>query len=151
MPYVMVPVPEEHVEAVMQFVVRSIGRASEVPWDSDAVQETFDAIDEMSRSLIAFVARSTVDDRELDIEEGGRLLQLTPREVMSVANAMSAQNREDNRPPLLRMRSAAVKLPNGRTTERRLLWMDPDIAELVRKAEQDELARNPLPFAEPGA
>jgi hypothetical protein len=35
MPYVMVPVPEEHVQDVMQFVLREMAKASHVPWDDE--------------------------------------------------------------------------------------------------------------------
>ncbi len=38
MPYVMVPVPEEHVEDVMQFILRAMARASIEPWDQPSLE-----------------------------------------------------------------------------------------------------------------
>ena len=46
MPYVMVPVPEEHVQDVMQFVVRMASQATLEPWTQEALGELFDEIDE---------------------------------------------------------------------------------------------------------
>jgi hypothetical protein len=53
MPYVMVPVPEEHVQDVMQFVLREVAKASLEPWDEKSVSELFHDGDEGSRSLLA--------------------------------------------------------------------------------------------------
>ena len=55
MPYVMVPVPEEHVEDVMQYILRALSRAAIVPWDEESIAEVYDGVDEVSRSLLAFV------------------------------------------------------------------------------------------------
>ena len=39
MPYVMVPVPEEHVQDVMQFILREVARASLEAWDEESVED----------------------------------------------------------------------------------------------------------------
>ena len=59
MPYVMMPVPEEHVEEVMQFILRAIARASIQPWDAESITKLYGEVDEASRSLLAFVARAS--------------------------------------------------------------------------------------------
>lgn len=140
MPYVMVPVPEEHVEAVMQFVLRAITRASLEPWDPESIAEVYLELDEVSRSLLAFVARAAADGRELDVLEGARQIQMTPREVTGILNELNALTRESNRPPLLTARTVQDRLPNGRLSERRMLTIEPEVADLVQGAERDELA-----------
>ncbi len=140
MPYVMVPVPEEHVEAVMQFVIRAIARASVEPWDEASIDELYRGIDEVSRSLVAFVARSAADGKELDVREAARQIQMTPREVTGIVNELTTLNRDENRQTLVTMRTIQERLPNGRTSDRRVLAMEPEIADLVQAAERAELA-----------
>jgi hypothetical protein len=140
MPYVMVPVPEEHVEAVMQFVIRAIARSSIEEWDEASIGELYHGIDEVSRSLVAFVARSAGDGKELDVLEAARQIQMTPREVTGIVNELTGLNRDENRPTLISMRTVQERLPNGRTTDRRVLTMEPEVADLVQAAERAELA-----------
>jgi hypothetical protein len=148
MPYVMVPVPEEHVEAVMGFTLRAIARASVVPWDGDSINQFFGEVDEATRSLLAFVARGSADGGELDAADVARKVQLTQREVLGIMNEMNSTTRDANRPNLLTSRVVTERLPNGRTTEKRVIQMEPDIADLVRAAERAELeGSNPGPGA----
>ena len=58
MPYVMVPVPEEHVKEVMEFVIRTMARASIEEWDEESIESLFATVDEASRSLLSVVARA---------------------------------------------------------------------------------------------
>ena len=143
MPYVMVPVPEEQVEAVMQFILRAQARAAEQPWDEESVTQTFADVDEASRSLLAFVARASEEDRQLDTTEAARLLQLTAREVVGITNELSALARDENRPTLIKLQTITMRLANGRLTERRVLQMPPDVADFVRAAEKADVASAP--------
>lgn len=143
MPYVMVPVPEEHVEQVMQFILRAVARASIEPWNADAVTQLFTEVDEATRSLLAFVARASLDGGELTDVEAARWLQLTVRETVGILNDLNAVTRDSNRPPLITSRATTEKLANGRVVNKRVFQMEPDVAELVRAAEQEELASNP--------
>lgn len=146
MPYVMMPVPEEHVEAVMQFVLRTMSRAAQEPWDSESISQLFDEVDEASRSLLAFVARAALEGVDLSDVEVARKLQLTVRETSGILNELNSSTREANRPVLITMRTVTERLPNGRTTDKRVLQMEPDVAELVTAAERDELSRTPHPL-----
>jgi hypothetical protein len=139
MPYVMVPVPEEHVEDVMQFILRAIARASIEPWDADSVGRVFLEVDEASRSLLAFVARAAADGSDLDAAEAARKIQLTVRESLGIMNELNALSRDQNRPILITARMVTDRLPNGRVTEKRVLNMEPEVADLVKAAEQAEL------------
>lgn len=141
MPYVMVPVPEEHVEDVMQFILRAIARASIVPWDADSLGETYHEVDETTRSLLAFVARAEADGKELDTGAAARQIQMTPREVNGILNEVQTMTRDSNRPPLVLVRVVKERLANGRTTEKRVVSMEPEVADLVREVERAELAQ----------
>jgi hypothetical protein len=147
MPYVMVPVPEEHVEAVMQFILRSLARASMDDWDSDSIGEMWHDVDEACRSVLAFVARASLGGAELDVNEVARKLQLTPRETAAVVNELNNVAREANRPAFILMRNVTAALPNGRVTEKRVLQMESDVAQLVNDAEQAELREAPHPLS----
>ena len=73
MGYVMMPVPEEHVEAVMQFVLRAIAKASLEPWDPESASEVWEEVDEATRSLLAFVGAGGREDIDLsDAEAAAR-------------------------------------------------------------------------------
>jgi hypothetical protein len=146
MPYVMMPVPEEHVEEVMQFVLRAIARAAVQPWDAESISEIFDGVDEASRSLLAFVARASSEGSELDALEAARKLQLTTREAAAIMNELNQMTRETDRPVLISARVVTERLPNGRTLEKRMLQMDAEVADLIKAAELAELAdaRDPL-------
>jgi hypothetical protein len=148
MPYVMLPVPEEHVEEVMQFILRAIARAAIEPWDAESIGKIFNEVDEASRSLVAFVARASVEGAELDAADAARKIQLTVREVSGIINELNALTRDSNHPSLINTRMAAERLPNGRVTEKRVLQMDPEVADFVRAAEQAELQAAPHPLGE---
>jgi hypothetical protein len=147
MPYVMMPVPEEHVEEVMQFILRALARAAVDPWDADSITKMYAEIDEATRSLLAFVARASFEGVELDTAEAARKIQMTPREVAGIMNELASMTRDADRPPLLSGRNVSERLPNGRITEKRVLQMEPEVADFVRAAEQEEL-RGSRPIGE---
>lgn len=140
MPYVMVPVPEEHVEDVMEFILRAVAAASVQAWDDESLDATYHEVDEMTRSLLAFVARAQAEGKELDAIAAARQIQMTAREVNGILSDLQTLTRETNRPPLIVARLVSEKLPNGRVTETRVLTMETEVAELVRAAERRELA-----------
>ena len=135
----MVPVPEEHVEAVMQYVLRAIARASILPWDKDAINELWSEIDESSRSLIAFVARESAVGGEMDVADAARKLQVTPRETNAIVVELNNRARDKDRLNLLNARNVTERLPNGRTTEKRVLQIDPETADVIREVEKADL------------
>lgn len=146
MPYVMVPVPEELVEDVMQFILRAIARASIEPWDAESISRVFLDVDEGARSLLAFVARAAADGSDLDAAEAARKIQLTVREAMGIMNELNTISRDENRSTLITARTVTDRLPNGRVTDKRMLNMEPEVADLIKAAEQAELrgAGHPL-------
>jgi hypothetical protein len=140
MPYVMVPVPEEHVEDVMNFVLRAMARAAKQPWDEDSMVRLFLEVDELSRTLLAYVARATLGGQDITEAEAARMVQLTGRETIAIQRELNDVARQEGREALITTRTVAQLLPNGRSTERNVLTMDEDVARLVNHAERQELA-----------
>ena len=121
MPYVMVPVPEEHVQDVMQFVLREVAKASLEPWDE-------------------------VSGKELSEAQAAGQLQLRQREMAGILRDLNERATKANHPALISTRTVTETLPNGRTTEKRVLWINEDVAPLVHGAERAELANVPEPL-----
>jgi hypothetical protein len=148
MPYVMVPVPEEHVEDVMSFVLRAMARAAQQPWDEESMVRLFLEVDELSRALLAYVARATLAGQDITEAEAARMVQLTGRETIAIQRELNDLARQEGRAALITTRTVPQLLPNGRTTDRNVLTMEDDVARLVGAAERQELAaEQPAPGA----
>jgi hypothetical protein len=140
MPYVMVPVPEEHVQDVMQFVLREVAKASLEPWDDTSITELFHDADEAGRSLLAYAARGAMSGTDITETQAADLMQLRQREVVGIVREINERAAKSSRPALVVTRMVTETLPNGRTTEKRVLSMNDEVAPLVRDAERAELA-----------
>jgi len=148
MPYVMVPVPEEHVQDVMQFVLREVAKASLEPWDEESVSKLFHEVDEEGRSLLAYAARATISGKELSEADAADLLQLRQREIAGIVRDLNDRVVNANRPNLVGTRVLTETLPNGRTVDKRVLWMNEEVAPLVHNVERAELADIPAPVGD---
>ncbi len=146
MPYVMVPVPEEHVEEVMQFMLRAISRANLTEWDDEAVASLFDQIDEFGRSLLAFVGRAASTEKDLPEADAARLLQLSPRETVAIVREINELCRDLDRPSLINRRTVAEVQPNGRSLDVAVLSLEPETVEIVNAAVNADRAANPSPL-----
>jgi hypothetical protein len=143
----MVPVPEEHVEAVMQFILRAVAQASVEDWDEASLNELWDESDEATRSLLSFTGRATAAGTDLEIAEAARQMQLNAREATAIINELVNVARNGNRPSLITIRATTERLPNGRMMDKRVLVMPTEIADLVREVERLELMDAGLPGA----
>jgi len=148
MPYVMVPVPEEHVQDVMQFILREVAKASIEPWDGEAISQLFHEVDEASRSLLAYTARASMSGTDITQLQAADVMQLRTREVAGIVRELNEQAAKANRPSLVTARTVTETLPNGRTKEKHVLSMSDDVAPLVRDAERAELADVRPPVAD---
>jgi hypothetical protein len=135
----MVPVPEEHVEAVMQFILRAVARASIEDWDEESLDKLWNESDEATRSLLSFTARATAAGSDLEITEAARQMQLDARETTAMVNELMNLERDANRAGLITIQATRERLPNGRTIDKRVLIMTPEVADLVREVERAEL------------
>ncbi len=145
MPYVMVPVPEDHVEEVMQFMLRTMARASQEEWDQENVTRIFLGVDEISKTLLSHIAHATKAGKEVFEGDAAAVVQLSQRETSAIVRELNEISREENRPPIIYRRPSMEVLPNGRTVEKFTIVVDDEIAPLLIAAEKADLAANPLP------
>jgi hypothetical protein len=140
MPYVMVPVPEEHVLEVMGIVLRLATRRShdEPPkaWDQDAVNGFFAKANEPTRGLLSFLAHPKRAGKEFIPPEIADALELEASEVSGLLGPLNREFRRANRVPLFEGRVHLETTAKGRTLKRRRLMMGSEHAEMVRAAEQ---------------
>jgi hypothetical protein len=140
MPYVMVPVPEEHVLEVMATVLRLAARQShdEPPkgWDQQAVTELFGKANGPTRGLLSFLAHSQRAGSECIPPDIATALQLETSEVSGLLGPLNREFRRANRVPLFESRVHPETSRTGRTLKRRRLMMGEENARMVRAAEQ---------------
>jgi hypothetical protein len=148
MPYVMVPVPEEHVQDVMQFILREVAKASLEPWDRASISQLFHEVDEASRSLLAYTARGSLSGTDITEAQAADMMQLRQREVVGIVRELNERATTAKRPGLITTRTVTETLPNGRTKEKRVLSISEESAALVRDAERAELAAVRPPVAD---
>jgi hypothetical protein len=140
MEYVMVPVPNEFVVDVMQYVSRLVSQASLVPWDKEALGDFFDSIEETGKALLSLVARYTVADKDIGYDQASEQLELSDREIREIAREINMGAQRQHFEPLLVTRETAVQLRSGRTTQRWLFIMAEPVARMIRAHERADLA-----------
>ena len=146
MPYVMVPVPEDQVQEVMQFVVRLMSQASIEPWTEDTITQLFEEIDELGRAFLSTVAKAAVDGKTLSEGDTAAIIDMNWREAMGILRELNDAANAAGHPPLVGRRVAAETLPNGRTRDVRVLTMSDDIARLVHEADRAQLLADGHPL-----
>jgi hypothetical protein len=153
MPYVMVPVPEEHVLEVMRYVMR-LSRSTEEgtdEWDSESVERLFEEANELSRSLISYLAHPARAGQEVSPPEIAEALELQLSDFAGILGPLSRQFRKLNKVPLFDSRVVNATTPSGRQVKKRTLSMSEDLAQMVRGAESAVREREPHPLAGKGA
>ena len=146
MPYVMVPVPEEHVIETMQHVMRLVARASMEEWTEEGVAEFFRDADEATRSLLSVVARAALAGKDVSDQQAADFMQLTAREAVSIAREINEAATSAARPPIITFNQVTEELPSGRVREKRVMTMRTQLARLVKDVEAvvDALEPHPL-------
>jgi hypothetical protein len=140
MEYVMVPVPDEFVVDVMQYVTRLVARASVIPWTKESVEDFFDPLDETAKALLSLVARYTVADKEVGYDTATEALELSEREIKEIAREINDAARGNSLAPPLAANEASVVLRNGRVAKKWLFIMTEPVARMIRAHERASLA-----------
>lgn len=147
MPYVMIPVPEEHVQEAMEVVLRISRRAELTDWTQEDVTDFYNRIDEAARSLIAIAARSVLSGKQLSHTEAADATHISTREVSGIVRDVNAEASDLGHPSLLLSTEVDEALPNGRVRQVRIVTMARNLATFVNTAEREELAAAPNPLA----
>jgi hypothetical protein len=145
MEYVMVPVPEDHVVDVMQYIARLVARASVVAWNKESIEEFFDEVDELGRSLLSAVSRTTVAGKEFGEEDAAKTLELSTREIRAITRELNQEATRRQFEPVLTTKEASVVLRNGRTVQRQLFVMAEPVARMIRAYERASVSDNVTP------
>jgi hypothetical protein len=146
MPYVMVPVPEDNVQDVLQFVVRLMSQASIEPWTEEAITQLFEEIDEPGRALLSTVANAVVRGTPLTEGDTSTLIGMTWRETMGLLRELNDLAGASAHPALIGRRSSTTTLPNGRTQDVRSLTMTDEVARIVHAADRAQLLADGHPL-----
>ena len=144
MPYVMVPVPEEHVSEVLRLVLRLAGDGaadSVQPWDEDAITQLYAETSEPARALLSFLAHPTRAGKELRPKDVADGLHIEQSDVAGIIGPLNRHCHRVKRPPPVESRSVTVTSRLGKPVRRRTLVMHDDIAKMVRAAEQQHRGR----------
>jgi hypothetical protein len=149
MEYVMVPVPDEFVVDVMQYVARLVARASVVPWTKEAVEEFFDELEETNKALLSLVARYTVAGKDVGYDEAMETLELSPREIRAITGEINLAAQRNKYEPMVAIRETTVVLRNGREVQRLLFTMSDSVARMIRAHERADLAKVEVPVISP--
>jgi hypothetical protein len=145
MEYVMVPVPDEFVVDVMQYVARLVARASVVPWTKEAVEAFFDELEETNKALLSLVARHIVAGKDVGYDEAMEALELSQREIRSIHAEVNTAAQRNKYEPILAARETTVVLRNGREVQRWLFTMSDPVARMIRAVERADLAQVEVP------
>ena len=102
MEYVMVPVPDEYVVDVMQYVARLVARASVVPWTKEAVEEFFEDLEEIESGLaVASWPAPSCRRRTSASEEAAEALELSEREIRAITREINEAAKRNKYEPLI--------------------------------------------------
>jgi hypothetical protein len=141
--YVMVPIPDAYVPAVMQHVLMLMAKETVQQWEPDEVVSLFAECDEPSKAVLSSVARATLAVGDAITDEVSEKTMVPMSEVMKIVQRLNETSREMLRPALITPRSGRETLPNGREVARRYLDMNERLAQFVVDAEKADLAANP--------
>lgn len=143
MGYVMVPVPEEHVEEVMRAILRFTSQARQIPWDEESVAALFRDCDEASKAVLSTASRGVIASGTIGEDNVAQAIEVTTREVSGIVRELNEVSIADSRPPVIQSRMESEVLPNGRVREKRVLWMPTELAVAIRDAERAEFGSDP--------
>jgi hypothetical protein len=153
--FVMVPVPEELVNDVVQLVARlnmQGGPAGSFkPWDASAIEKYFLEANEETRTLLSVVARGSLAGKRVTDQVAADFMQIGVPETLKVLRGISDSLRQAQRVQLVEVNVVSEPLPSGRMRDKRYLTMPRELARMVREAERavEVLEPHPLRSARP--
>lgn len=78
----MVPVPEEHADAVKRYVAWADAGRETTPWDGSSLSDVLAGLPPPGRDLVSLVAQVTLEGDPLSIPDAGHRLGRTAREIL---------------------------------------------------------------------
>jgi hypothetical protein len=147
-PYVMVPVPAEHLAEVGQFIIRTVARAAVADWDGPSLQQFCQEADEASRALLRFAAEATVAGEQVRVEAAAGALHVSARETLGILDDINEAAIAAKRAPLFVIQTISEELPDGRVLEPRIYAMAPSVARMLHDGALAAPTSSPEPLGE---
>lgn len=136
MEYVMVPVPAEHEQEVLRFLIGMAARAGQQPWEPSQVEAVLAATDDTGRTLVAAVADAVLDKAPLSEADAAAALMISRRELVGLMRELNELPEARAHGGLLGHRKVVEPARGGGEHEVRLLGMDLEAAKTVRERRQ---------------
>jgi hypothetical protein len=112
MEYVMVPVPEEHLAEVNQFLKWGLVTLPTIEgWDQDAIARFLGELEEPSRSFLLLVAKASAEFTVLTIQDAGEASGRSVHEVLGMVVTLNEAIRAAGGPPIALAIDAQVDSP----------------------------------------
>jgi hypothetical protein len=152
--YVMVPVPKQHVQGVMAYLVRRFKDAPKeelIAWDQEAIDRLFLEANEMTRGMLSFLAHPSRVGKEFQPVDIAKALEVAVSDVAGLLGPLMRSIKKDGRQSLFESRMVSHVAASGRTTRRSSLSMHDAIASMIRSAEKTAAELEPHPLLNPDA
>jgi len=80
----MVPVPQDLVERVLQYIDWRVSGGVAADWTEDAVAELYRQLDDASRAVVRTIAQGVVDDEPITVARAAEAGGTTNREALGI-------------------------------------------------------------------
>jgi hypothetical protein len=141
MEYVMVPVPEEHADAVITYMRWNVGKPPPFPLDEEAVTRVLGEFDEPCLQVLGLVANATIQDEEITVAAVALTMDVSERTVVGIASEINNLVPAAGGPPIvLLFRVATYPPPTGGVWATKAFVMSDDVANLIARVRAQETA-----------
>lgn len=136
MPYVMVPVPEEHIEAALKFVMNAIKRDSIEDWDESSIADLLASLDEASQVVLTAAAGGVVGSGAITTQDAAEAAGISTREAAAIVRELNVRALDLNRPLVILLDETEREGDDGARQVVATMTMAPQIAKLVHDADR---------------
>lgn len=136
MPYVMVPVPEEHIEVVLQFVLGAMKRAAIEHWDESSIADLFAQLDEPSQVVLSAAARGVLGPGPISAQDAAEAAGISKREAAAIVFELNVRARDLERPMVILFYETEREGADGEVQAVLHMNMAPPVASMVCDADR---------------
>jgi hypothetical protein len=134
MKYTMLPIQEDLVEDAMALLVRWMRADQRIPWDGAAIDDLYQGLDDNGRHFLTELARATLDGETPFQDEFAGRVGVSERLLLGLVGEISALASQGQHPLPVIHYQAVVMGPDGHPTDRPMVLMEREVAELIATA-----------------
>lgn len=134
MPWVMVPVPEEHQAEFTEELMTLAMSTLMATWDAERVGTALDLLSADQRRFVVLVARESAEGRSMGLEALAAALELDPDTVIGRRDEVNRLCHSKSLPELVLFDPRPEISPTGESRPRNLFALGPSVARLVLDA-----------------